>query len=210
MTAVDAEPAVYVVDDDPSVRIALEDLFESIGLPVLTFPSVGAFLEHRHGQGPSCLVLDVRMPGRSGIDFHLQMDGMGLRMPVVFITAHGDIAMGVKAIKAGAADFLTKPFRDQELLDAVNSAIDRDRRRLEQERLEADLKARWETLTSGERDVFDLVVTGLLNKQIASELDIKEVTVKVRRARIMQKMAAGSLADLVRMADQLKARQSDR
>ncbi|MFT3999247.1 MAG: response regulator [Rhizobium sp.] len=210
MTAVDAEPAVYVVDDDPSVRIALEDLFESIGLPVLTFPSVGAFLEHRHGQGPSCLVLDVRMPGRSGTDFHLQMDGMGLRMPVVFITAHGDIAMGVKAIKAGAADFLTKPFRDQELLDAVNSAIDRDRRRLGQERLEADLKARWETLTSGERDVFDLVVTGLLNKQIASELDIKEVTVKVRRARIMQKMAAGSLADLVRMADQLKARQSDR
>ncbi len=210
MTAVDAEPAVYVVDDDPSVRIALEDLFESIGLPVLTFPSVGAFLEHRHGQGPSCLVLDVRMPGRSGTDFHLQMDGMGLRMPVVFITAHGDIAMGVKAIKAGAADFLTKPFRDQELLDAVNSAIDRDRRRLEQERLEADLKARWETLTSGERDVFDLVVTGLLNKQIASELDIKEVTVKVRRARIMQKMAAGSLADLVRMADQLKARQFDR
>ncbi|WP_412066574.1 response regulator transcription factor [Rhizobium sp. SYY.PMSO] len=210
MTAVDAEPAVYVVDDDPSVRIALEDLFESIGLPLLTFPSVGAFLEHRHGQGPSCLVLDVRMPGRSGTDFHLQMDGMGLRMPVVFITAHGDIAMGVKAIKAGAADFLTKPFRDQELLDAVNSAIDRDRRRLGQERLEADLKARWETLTSGERDVFDLVVTGLLNKQIASELDIKEVTVKVRRARIMQKMAAGSLADLVRMADQLKARQSDR
>ncbi len=210
MTAVDAEPAVYVVDDDPSVRIALEDLFESIGLPVLTFPSVGAFLEHRHGQGPSCLVLDVRMPGRSGTDFHLQMDGMGLRMPVVFITAHGDIAMGVKAIKAGAADFLTKPFRDQELLDAVNSAIDRDRRRLGQERLEADLKARWETLTSGERDVFDLVVTGLLNKQIASELDIKEVTVKVRRARIMQKMAAGSLADLVRMADQLKARQFDR
>ncbi len=210
MTAVDAEPAVYVVDDDPSVRIALEDLFESIGLPVLTFPSVGAFLEHPHGQGPSCLVLDVRMPGRSGTDFHLQMDGMGLRMPVVFITAHGDIAMGVKAIKAGAADFLTKPFRDQELLDAVNSAIDRDRRRVEQERLEADLKARWETLTSGERDVFDLVVTGLLNKQIASELDIKEVTVKVRRARIMQKMAAGSLADLVRMADQLKARQSDR
>ncbi len=210
MTAVDAEPAVYVVDDDPSVRIALEDLFESIGLPVLTFPSVGAFLEHRHGQGPSCLVLDVRMPGRSGTDFHLQMDGMGLRMPVVFITAHGDIAMGVKAIKAGAADFLTKPFRDQELLDAVNSAIERDRRRLGQERLEADLKARWETLTSGERDVFDLVVTGLLNKQIASELDIKEVTVKVRRARIMQKMAAGSLADLVRMADQLKARQFDR
>ncbi|MBN9047498.1 MAG: response regulator transcription factor [Rhizobiales bacterium] len=198
-------PTVYVIDDDASVCAALKDLFESIGLRASTFPSVAAFLEHPRTGGPSCLVLDVRMPGQSGLDFHLQMEGMGFRTPVVFITAHGDIAMGVKAIKAGAVDFLTKPFRDQELLDAVHAALDRDRRRMEQDKVASNLKTRWETLSVGEREVFALVVTGLLNKQIASELDIKEVTVKVRRARIMQKMSAASLADLVRMSDQLKS-----
>ncbi|BCP52342.1 DNA-binding response regulator [Kaistia sp. 32K] len=197
-------PVVYIIDDDRSMRVSLEDLFASVALQAVAFSSVREFLDHARTTGPACLVLDVRMPEQSGTDFHLQMESLDIRIPVVFITGHGDIAMGVKAIKDGAVDFLTKPFRDHDLLDAVQIAIARDQQRLDQARISSELQRRWENLNAGERDVLNRVVRGLLNKQIASELGVKEVTVKVRRARVMQKMQAGSLAELVRMADQLK------
>lgn len=200
----DPKPVVYIVDDDHSVRAALQDLFASVTLDAMAFSSIREFLEHPRTAGPACLVLDVRMPAQSGMDFYLQMDSLGLRMPVIFITGHGDIAMGVRAIKDGAVDFLTKPFRDHDLLDAVHTAIARDQQRLRQEEIHSELQHRWESLNTGERDVLRLVVRGLLNKQIAAELSVKEITVKVRRARVMQKMRAASFADLVRMADQLK------
>lgn len=200
----DPKPVVYIVDDDHSVRAALQDLFASVTLDAMAFSSIREFLEHPRMAGPACLVLDVRMPAQSGMDFYLQMDSLGLRMPVIFITGHGDIAMGVRAIKDGAVDFLTKPFRDHDLLDAVHTAIARDQQRLHQEEIHSELQRRWESLNTGERDVLRLVVRGLLNKQIAAELSVKEITVKVRRARVMQKMRAASFADLVRMADQLE------
>ncbi|BAF86192.1 nodulation protein W, DNA-binding response regulator [Azorhizobium caulinodans ORS 571] len=200
----DPKPVVYIVDDDHSVRAALQDLFASVTLDAMAFSSIREFLEHPRTAGPACLVLDVRMPAQSGMDFYLQMDSLGLRMPVIFITGHGDIAMGVRAIKDGAVDFLTKPFRDHDLLDAVHTAIARDQQRLHQEEILSELQRRWESLNTGERDVLRLVVRGLLNKQIAAELSVKEITVKVRRARVMQKMRAASFADLVRMADQLE------
>ncbi|MBD9627033.1 response regulator transcription factor [Ensifer sp. ENS06] len=194
---------VYVVDDDRSVRASLADLFSSVGLDALTFESVKEFVDHSLETRPACLVLDVRMPGQSGIDFQQRMAGLGLRMPVIFITGHGDIAMGVKAIKDGAFEFLSKPFRDQELLDAVHQALERDQHRLQHDAEVEELRSRMLSLSSGERDVFELVVQGQLNKQIAAKLDVKEVTVKVRRAHVMQKMQARSLADLVRMFDRL-------
>lgn len=200
----DPKPVVYIVDDDHSVRAALQDLFASVTLDAMAFSSIREFLEHPRTAGPACLVLDVRMPAQSGMDFYLQMDSLGLRMPVIFITGHGDIAMGVRAIKDGAVDFLTKPFRDHDLLDAVHTAIARDQQRLHQEEILSELQRRWESLNTGERDVLRLVVRGLLNKQIAAELCVKEITVKVRRARVMRKMQAASFADLVRMADQLE------
>lgn len=199
-----AVPTVHVIDDDPSMRAGLADLLESVSLKANVFASVQDFMDFvRDDDSPSCLVLDVRMPGQSGTDFHQQMDSLGVRMPVIFITGHGDIAMGVKAIKDGAADFLTKPFRDQDLLDAIQAALERDRLRLEQEAAAASLQERWDTLTPGEQDVVRLVVRGQLNKQIAAELDVKEITIKVRRAKAMKKMAADSLVDLVRMVDEL-------
>lgn len=199
----DISPIVYVIDDDHSVRVALEDLFASVGLGVMTFASIREFLDHPRTEQPACIVLDVRMPGQSGTDFHLQMPSLGIRHPVIFITGHGDIAMGVKAIKNGAVEFLSKPFRDQELLDAVHQALDRDQQRLKQDGVMAELHGRLQSLTSGERDVLELVVQGLLNKQIAAQLDVKEITVKVRRAHVMQKMQASSLAELVRIYDNL-------
>lgn len=203
-TSTHPQPVVYIIDDDRSVRAALEDLFASVTLQAVAFSSIRDFLDYPRTTGPACLVLDVRMPGQSGTDFHLQMDSLGIKIPVIFITGHGDIAMGVKAIKDGAIDFLTKPFRDQDLLDAVQDAMGKHRQSLEQARIASELQRRWQTLNVGERDVLNLVVKGLLNKQIASHLGVKEVTVKVRRAQVMKKMQAGSLADLVRMADHLK------
>ncbi len=202
-----AEPApiVYVVDDDASVRAALEDLLASMGLQVRAFASTQAFLDHPRDDAPACLVLDVRMPGQSGLDFHRSMADLGLQLPVVFITGHGDIAMGVNAIKAGAIEFLTKPFRDQELLDAIHKGIALDRERRREGEALGELQSRWHTLSVGEREVVDGVVRGRLNKQIAADLGVSEITVKVRRAQVMRKMEARTLVDLVRMYDRLQA-----
>ncbi|OBU47853.1 response regulator transcription factor [Stenotrophomonas maltophilia] len=204
--AVEPAPIVYVIDDDPSVRAALEDLLASMGLQVRGFASTQAFLEQPLLDAPACLVLDVRMPGQSGLEFHRGMRTSSTRhLPVVFITGHGDIAMGVNAIKDGAIEFLTKPFRDQELLDAIHKGIGIDRqRRREGEELGA-LQQRWESLSAGERDVVDGVVRGRLNKQIAADLGVSEITVKVRRAQVMRKMGARTLVDLVRLYDRLRA-----
>ena len=203
LTTGTVNPVVYVIDDDHSVRAALEDLFASVGLRVLTFGSTKEFLAHAMEDAPGCLVLDVRMPGQSGMDFHRQMVGLGIALPVVFITGHGDIAMGVKAMKNGAIEFLTKPFRDQDLLEAIQDGIEQDRERRRNGAIESALKARWASLTAGEQDVVRLVVQGLLNKQIASRLSISEITVKVRRGHAMRKMQAQSLADLVRITEKL-------
>ena len=203
--AAEPAPVVYVVDDDPSVRAALEDLLASMGLQVRAFASTQAFLAHPMDEAPACLVLDVRMPGQSGLEFHRTMASHGLHLPVVFITGHGDIAMGVNAIKEGAIEFLAKPFRDQELLDAIHRGIGIDRqRRREGEALDA-LRQRWETLSAGEREVVAGVVRGRLNKQIAADLGVSEITVKVRRAQVMRKMGARTLVDLVRIHDRLHA-----
>ncbi|WP_313049884.1 response regulator transcription factor [Stenotrophomonas cyclobalanopsidis] len=198
-------PIVYVVDDDASVRAALEDLLASMGLQVRAFASTQAFLDHPRDDAPACLVLDVRMPGQSGLDFHRSMADLGLQLPVVFITGHGDIAMGVNAIKAGAIEFLTKPFRDQELLDAIHKGITLDRERRREGEALGELQSRWHTLSVGEREVVDGVVRGRLNKQIAADLGVSEITVKVRRAQVMRKMEARTLVDLVRMYDRLQA-----
>lgn len=201
--ALQAEPIVYVVDDDRSVRAALEDLFASVGMRVLTFASTKDFLAHKCSDAPGCLVLDVRMSGQSGIDFHRQIIELGIGLPVMFITGHGDIAMGIEAMKNGAIEFLTKPFRDQDLLDAIYKGIEKDRERRKNEVLNSALHARWVSLAPGEQDVTRMVVQGLLNKQIASRLNISEITVKVRRGHAMRKMQASSLAALVRMAERL-------
>ncbi|WP_242890862.1 response regulator transcription factor [Stenotrophomonas maltophilia] len=201
----DPAPIVYVVDDDPSVRAALEDLLASMGLQVRAFASTQAFLEHALEDAPACLVLDVRMPGQSGLEFHRTMGNHGLQLPVVFITGHGDIAMGVNAIKDGAIEFLTKPFRDQELLDAIHKGIEIDRQRRREDEALGALQLRWHTLNAGEREVVDGVVRGRLNKQIAGDLGVSEITVKVRRAQVMRKMGARTLVDLVRMYDRLQA-----
>ena len=205
MTSDQPALTVYVIDDDASLRASLGDLLDSVSLHTRVFASVQDFLAAPRGEGPACLILDVRMPGQSGTDFHQQMERLGVRLPVIFITGHGDIAMGVKAIKDGAVDFLTKPFRDQDLLDAVQVALERDRQRLVQAVSTSSLQDRWRSLTPGEREVVRLVVRGQLNKQIAAELEVKEITVKVRRAKSMKKMGAASLTDLVRMTDELAA-----
>ncbi len=197
------EPVVYVVDDDASVRAALEDLLASVGLCARSFASPRDFLAREPADAPGCLVLDVRMPGQSGMDFHRQMLELGIALPVVFITGHGDIAMGVEAMKNGAIEFLTKPFRDQSLLDAIQHGIQKDRARREQAAQAAALRARWDGLNAGEQDVVRLVVQGLLNKQIAARLDVSEITVKVRRGHAMRKMQAASLAELVRLTERL-------
>lgn len=196
-------PVVFVVEDDPSLRPALESLIRSVGLRVRGFASAREFLEQPRSGAPACLVLDVRLPGLSGLELQRELAAAGVPIPIIFITGHGDIPMSVQAMKAGAREFLTKPFRDQELLDAIRLAIETDRAARTERAELAALRQRQTSLTSREREVMALVVSGLLNKQIAGELGTSQITVKVHRRRVMQKMQAGSLADLVKMAVRL-------
>ncbi len=201
----DAHPIVFLIDDDQSVRDALTSLLRSVGLVVQSFGSAKEFLRVKRPDAPACLVLDVRLPGPSGLDFQRELAELDIPLPIIFITGHGDIPMSVKAMKAGAVEFLTKPFRDQELLDAIQLGIERDRVRRQNAAIVAGLRERYRALTPRERDVMARVVTGRLNKQIAADLEVSEVTVKVHRGQVMRKMLAKSLADLVRMADKLGA-----
>jgi FixJ family two-component response regulator len=193
-----------VIDDDAAIREGLGNLLRSVGLGVRLLASVAEFTESEHPEGPSCLILDVRLPGKSGLDLQRELAAADTRLPIIFITGHGDIRMSVQAMKDGAIEFLTKPFRDQDLLDAVQLGLARDRARREEERLLLSLRDRFETLTLREREVMAEVVRGRLNKQIAFDIGISEVTVKVHRGQVMRKMHASSLPDLARMADRLK------
>jgi FixJ family two-component response regulator len=200
---VEERAVVFVIDDDPSMRLALEDLVSTVGLDVRAFAAPQEFLQSKRPDAPGCLVLDVRLPGMSGLTFHKELANEGVALPVIFITGHGDIPMSVRAMKAGAVEFLSKPFHDQDLLDAIHAAIEQDRkRRLEATRV-AELRERFATLTERERQIMSLVVIGRPNKQIAAELTLSEMTVKVHRGQVMRKMHAGSLPELVRMADRL-------
>jgi FixJ family two-component response regulator len=192
---------VLIVDDDDGVRNALANLFQSVGLDVLEFGSASELLQSSLPDVASCLVLDVRLPGLSGLDLQLELAKANIWTPIIFMTGHGDIPMSVRAMKGGAIDFLTKPFRDQDMLDSVATAIERDRKRREAERATSGLRDRLETLTEREREIFALVASGLMNKQIAGEIGVAEITVKIHRGRVMKKMGAKSLADLVRMAE---------
>ena len=199
----DTQPVVFVVDDDAAVREALESLLKSVGLRAAMFASPAQFLKGRRPNAPSCLVLDVRLPELSGLDFQAELAKNGIQIPIIFITGHGDIPMSVRAMKAGAVEFLTKPVREQDLLDAIQLALERDRARRGQEATVAELRANLETLTPREREVMAYVTAGLMNKQIAGEMGVTEITVKVHRGNLMRKMGARSLAELVRMADAL-------
>jgi len=199
----EADAIVYVVDDDPAMRQSLQNLIGSVGLRVEAFASAQEFMRSKLTAGPGCLVLDVRLPGLSGLDLQKRMVEADIEIPIIFITGHGDIPMTVQAMKAGAVEFLTKPFRDQDLLDAIQQALDRDRTGRQQRAEIDELHSRVDSLTPREREVMALVVTGRLNKQIASELGTSEATIKIHRHQVMEKMSAGSLAELVRMADRL-------
>jgi FixJ family two-component response regulator len=211
MTSKTAErpSAVFVVDDDASVREALDSLFRSVGLQAKTFGSAAEFLQNKLPDAPSCLVLDVRLPGLSGLDFQAELAAAGMHIPIVFMTGHGDIPMTVRAMKAGAVEFLPKPFRDQDMLDAVQQALERDRERRERNSGLAKLKSNFDTLTPREQEVMGLVTAGLMNKQVAGEIGVSEITAKVHRGNIMRKMGAKSLAELVRMADALGVRRAN-
>jgi FixJ family two-component response regulator len=195
---------VIVIDDDSAIRESLGSLLRSVGFQAKLLGSVSEFLKSGRPEGPTCLVLDVRLPGQSGLDFQRELAKANIHLPIIFITGHGDIPMSVQAMKGGAIEFLTKPFRDQELLDAIALGLTRDREWLENEKTLAGLRVRFGTLTPREREVMALVVTGRLNKQIAADLGVSEITVKVHRGQVMRKMRASSLPDLARMADKLK------
>ena len=200
------EPIVFVIDDDESMRRALANLFQSVGLEVQVFGSAPEMLQSKLPDVASCLVLDIRLPGLSGLDFQTELAKANIHIPIIFMTGHGDIPMSVRAMKGGAVDFLTKPFRDQDMLDAVVMAIERDRKRREVGKIVASLQALFETLTPREREILALVASGLMNKQIAAEIGLAEITVKIHRGHIMKKMRARSLADLIRMAETLGIR----
>lgn len=193
----------FIVDDDDSLRAALDSLFRSVGMETRLFASAAAFLSEPHPEGPACLVLDVRLPGANGLDFQDQLIEMGVPIPIVFMTGHADVPMSVRAMKAGAVDFLAKPFRDQDMLDAVASALERDRARRANLSKADNIRTRFATLSPREQQVMTLVSAGKLNKQVAGDLDLSEITVKIHRGSAMRKMGAKSLADLVRMAEAL-------
>jgi FixJ family two-component response regulator len=197
------DPTVFVIDDDKAIRSAIKNLLESVGLRAEVFSTPREFLKTEPRDKPGCLVLDVRLPGTSGLDFHRELAKAKVEIPVIFITGHGDIPMSVQAMKAGAVDFLTKPFRDQDLLDAIQKAIGRDQARRQQETEGVDVRNRFSSLTPREREVMSLVVAGLLNKQVASQLGTSETTAKIHRGQVMRKMQAHSLPDLVRMSERL-------
>jgi FixJ family two-component response regulator len=197
------DPIVLIVDDDPSMRRALTNLFQSVGLRVEAFGSAAEIMEVKPPVVPSCLVLDIRLPGSSGFDLQADLAKANIHTPIIFITGHGDIPMTVRAMKSGAIDFLTKPVRDQDMLDAVQAAIERDRRRRDAEKSVAGVRSRFEGLTPRQRDILALIASGLMNKQVAAELGLAEITVKIYRGKIMRKMGAKSLADLVRMTETL-------
>ena len=199
---------VFVVDDDPGVRKSLSDLISSIGLKTRTFGSAREFLQEKRPESPACLVLDVRLPGLGGLDLQRELAKTEIPLPIIFITGHGDVPMTVRAMRGGAVDFLTKPFRDQDLVDAVQQALEKDRNMLEQHAELVELRRRFESLTVREREVFRLVVHGLLNKQIAAELGISEVTVKMHRGHVTEKLRAESVVDLVHMAEKLGVRRT--
>ena len=198
------QPVVVIIDDDPDIRDALQGLLETVDLPTALFATAPEYLAGKRPQGPCCIVADVRLPGLSGLDFQQELARENITIPVIFITGHGDIPMSVRAMKAGAVEFLTKPLHDQELLDAIQAALRRDRARVQDERQVADLRTRHEELTARERQVLALLVAGRVNKQIAAEIAISEVTVRLHRGQIMRKMRASSLADLIRIADKIK------
>jgi FixJ family two-component response regulator len=200
------QPLVHVIDDDPSLRDALESLFRSVGLEVRSYGSTREFVEAKRPDRPACLVLDIRLPGASGLEFQSQLAELGIALPVILMTGHGDIPMSVRGMKAGAVDFLPKPFRDQDMLDAVTTAIERDRRDREASAQQEAIRARYATLSPREQQVMALVTAGKLNKQVAGDLSLSEITVKIHRGSAMRKMGARTLPDLVRMAEALQVK----